>query len=161
MRSGDWSQNPHTGQRAWDPGNAVDIGASGAERRSLRRKARPTTVSSIGELRSMRSWRSELRASAFPRLLGSKGLPGTPSPAGSRRQPKCVVVSTVKRSLESLWKSFKRMRSTRSSAARAAQRASSRRSKSGPVSGLRPSSDVEATETLWSSFVTCGAEWIF
>ena len=31
---------------------------------------------------------SESRVSAFRRFLGSKGLPGTPSPAGSRRQPK-------------------------------------------------------------------------
>ena len=29
------------------PGNAVDTGAASAERRSLRRKARPTTVSNI------------------------------------------------------------------------------------------------------------------
>ena len=66
-----------------------------AERRSPRRKARPTTVSNIEELLSMGSSLSESRASAFPRFLGSKGLPGTPSPAGSRRQPKCVVDSTT------------------------------------------------------------------
>ena len=69
--------------------NAVDTGAASAERRSLRRKARPTTVSNIEELLSMWSSLSESRVSAFPRFPGSKGLPGTPSPAGSRRQPKC------------------------------------------------------------------------
>ncbi len=42
---------------------------------------------------------SESRVSAFPRFPGSKGLPGTPSPAGSRRQPKCVVDSITEGSL--------------------------------------------------------------
>ncbi len=45
---------------------------------------------------------------AFPRFPGSKGLPGTPSPAGSRKQPKCVIDSTTEGSLASLPKSFKR-----------------------------------------------------
>ena len=50
---------------------------------------------------------SESRVSAFPRFPGSKGLPGTPSPAGSRRQPKCVVDSITEGSPASLPKSFK------------------------------------------------------
>ena len=81
--------------------NAVDTGAASAERHSLRRKARPTTVSNIGELLSMWSSLSESRVSAFPRFPGSKGLPGTSSPAGSRRQPKCVVDSITEGSLRS------------------------------------------------------------
>ena len=60
-----------------DPGNAVDTGAASAERRSLRRKARPTTVSNIEELLSMWSSLSESRVSAFHRFPGSKGLSGT------------------------------------------------------------------------------------
>ena len=100
-------------------GNAVDTGAASAERRSLRRKARPTTVSNIEELLSMWSSLSESRVSAFPpRFPGSKGLPGTPSPAGSRRQPKCVVDSITEGSPASLPKSFKPTRFARSRAIR-------------------------------------------
>ena len=84
-----------------------DTGAASAERRSPRRKARPTTVSNIEELLSTGSSLSESRVSAFPRFPGSKGLPGTQSPAGLRRQPKCVVDSTTQGSLASLPKSFK------------------------------------------------------
>ena len=100
------------------PGNAVDTGAASAERRSLRRKAHPTTVSNIEELLSMGSSLSESRVSVFPRFPGSKGLSGTPSPAGSRRQPKCVVDSITEGSLASLPKSFKPTRFARSRATR-------------------------------------------
>ena len=79
-----------------DPGNAVDIGASGAERRSRRRTAHPTTVSSIGARRSTPASCSESRALACPRSPGSKGWPGTPSPAGSNEPPPCVAQGRVR-----------------------------------------------------------------
>ena len=119
------------------PGNAVDTGAASAERRSLRRKAHPTTVSNIEELLSMGSSLSESRVSAFPRFPGSNGLPGTPSPAGLRRQPKCVVDSTTEGSLASLPKSFKPTRFARSRATRRRRVGSSLRSRSGLGSGHR------------------------
>ena len=97
-----------------DPGNAVDIGASGAERRSRRRTAHPTTVSSIGARRSTPSARSESRALACPRSPGSKGWPGTPSPAGSNEPPPCVVDLAKAGVLASSSKSFKPTRSARS-----------------------------------------------
>ena len=69
------------------PGNAVDTGAASAERRSPRRKACPTTVSNIEELLSMRSSLSESRVSAFPRFLGSKGLPEHRRPLAREGSP--------------------------------------------------------------------------
>ena len=90
-------------------GNVADTGASGAERRSLRPRARPTTVFAIGAVPSMWS-RSESRVSAFPRLLGSKGFPETLSLAGSGWPPTLVVGSTAGRSSDSPSTNFKPMR---------------------------------------------------
>ena len=73
------------------PGNGVATGASGADRRSRRRKARPITASSIAERRSTVSSRCASRGSVCRRLPGSNGWPGTPSPAGSSGLPPCVA----------------------------------------------------------------------
>ena len=118
-----------------DPGNAVDIGASGAERRSRRRTAHPTTVSSIGARRSTPSSRSESRALACPRSPGSKGWPGTPSPAGSNEPPPCVVDLATAGLLASSSKSFKPTRSARSPVGRRGPRGFLRRLRCGLASG--------------------------
>ena len=83
---------------------------------------------------------SESRVSAFPRFPGSKGLPGTPSPAGSRRQPKCVVDSTKQGSPASLPKSFKPTRFARSRATRRRR--------------VGSSFTIEVWSRLWPSTVT-------
>ena len=56
------------------------------------------TPSRLG-IRSLEATIRRCPMAAFPRFPGSKGLPGTPSPAGSRRQPKCVVDSITEGSL--------------------------------------------------------------
>ncbi len=142
------------------PGNGVDTGASGAERRSLRPRARPTTVCSIEELLSTRSSLSESRVSAFPRLPGSRGLPGTPPPAGSRRRRTLAAVSTVHESVDSASMSSRPMRFAPSSAARHRQPGSSSPSKSRLDSGPPPSSDVEATGTPLPSCAMLRTGWI-
>ena len=142
-----------------DPGNAVDIGASGAERRSRRRTAHPTTVSSIGARRSTPSSRSESRALACPRSPGSKGWPGTPSPAGSNEPPPGVVDLAKAGLLASSSKSFKPTRSARSPVGRRGPRGFLRRLRCGLASGRRPSSGGAATGTRGRSCATSRRAW--
>ena len=104
-----------------------------------------TTVSSIEGRLSTRWSPSESRASASPRLLVSKGSPGTPSLAGSRKPLPPVVASAIEGSPDSAWRSSRRTRFAPCQAAKRIRRGSSSRWRSGLVSGPRPSSDVEAT----------------
>ena len=100
------------------------------------------------------------RVSAFPRLLGSRGLPGTPSCAGSRRRRTIAAVSTADESVNSASRSSKPTRFAPSPAARTDRRGFSRRSKFGLVSRHRPSSGDEAIETHSPSCATSLTGWI-
>ena len=136
------------------PGNGAATAASGADRRSRRRKAPPTTVSSTVERRSTRSSRCASRGSVCRRSPGSNGWPGTPSPAGSSGLPRCVadLATAGQPALSPQSCTADEIRSF--TGGRPGRRGYLRLSRSGRVSGRRPSSDDAATRTPWRSFAT-------
>ena len=112
-----------------------------------KKQSRPSiTVSSVEQLLAIRPSLSESKVSAFPRLLGSSGLPGTPSRAGSRRWRGACRRFNSGRIIGFAVEELRWTRFAPSPATKSGKCGFSPRSKLGLVSGHRRASRSRATK---------------